>query len=62
MLETPIDDCFGPGGIRVDDCLLHPGYLFEVKTPADSTAPFGYYKLVGTTRAEDCFRPMAEGG
>jgi len=40
---------------------MHSAYLFEVKKPMGSTAPFDYYKLVGTTSAEDAFRPMAEG-
>ncbi len=56
------DDCFGRGSIRADGRKMHPAYLFEVKKPAESKAPFDYYKLVGTTQAEDAFRPMAEGG
>jgi branched-chain amino acid transport system substrate-binding protein len=56
------DDCFGPGSIRADGRKLHPAYLFEVKKPEESKAPFDYYKLVGTTPAEEAFRPMAEGG
>jgi branched-chain amino acid transport system substrate-binding protein len=31
------DDCFGPGRIREDGRTLHPAYLFQVKTPAEST-------------------------
>jgi branched-chain amino acid transport system substrate-binding protein len=56
------DDCFGRGSIRADGRKMHPAYLFEVKKPAESKAPFDYYKLVGTTQAEDAFRPIAEGG
>jgi branched-chain amino acid transport system substrate-binding protein len=41
---------------------IHPAYLFGVKKPAESRASFDYYKLVGTTQAEDAFRSMAEGG
>ena len=48
--------------IRVDGRKIHPAYLFGVKKPAESRASFDYYKLVGTTQAEDAFRSMAEGG
>ncbi len=33
------DDAFGAGSIRADGRALHPAYLFEVKTPAESKAP-----------------------
>ncbi|WP_043837020.1 ABC transporter substrate-binding protein [Muricoccus aerilatus] len=56
------DDAFGPGQIRMDGRKIHPSYLFEVKSPSEQTAPGDYYKLVGTTPAEEAFRPMSEGG
>ena len=56
------DDAFGPGRIREDGRKLHPVYLFEVKTPAESTGPWDFYKVVATTPAEEAFRPLAEGG
>jgi len=56
------DDCFGPGVVRADGRKMHPAYLFQVKTPAESKGPFDYYKLIGTTPPEEAFRPMAEGG
>ena len=56
------DDAFGAGSIRADGRTLHPAYLFEVKTPAESKAPWDYYKLVATTPADQAFRPMNEGG
>jgi len=56
------DDCFGRGSIRADGRKLHPSYLFEVKAPADSKAPWDYYRLLQATAAEDAFRPLAEGG
>ncbi|UPY36757.1 ABC transporter substrate-binding protein [Sediminicoccus sp. KRV36] len=56
------DDAFGPGSIRPDGRKLHPSYLFEVKAPAESRAPWDYYKLLGTTSAEDSFRPVTAGG
>jgi branched-chain amino acid transport system substrate-binding protein len=56
------DDCFGKGTIRADGRKLHPSYLFEVKKPSESTAPWDYYKLIATTPAEEAFRPLAQGG
>ncbi len=62
MKATPTDDdCFGVGHIREDNRKIHPAYLFEVKKPSESTGPWDYYKLVGTTPAEEAFRPIAEG-
>jgi branched-chain amino acid transport system substrate-binding protein len=37
-------------------------YLFEVKKPAESKAPWDYYKLRATIPAAEAFRPMAAGG
>ncbi|MCQ4160184.1 ABC transporter substrate-binding protein [Roseomonas sp. GC11] len=56
------DDAFGAGRIRPDGRKLHPAYLFEVKSPQESKAPFDYYKLVQTVAADEVFRPMSEGG
>ncbi len=56
------DDAFGPGTIRADGRKLTPGYLFQVKSPAESRGPFDVHKLVATTSPEAAARPLAEGG
>ena len=56
------DDAFGRGTIRADGRKLHPAYLFEVKTPAESKHKHDYYKLLQTSTADDSFRSMADGG
>ena len=56
------DDAFGEGNIRPDGRKIHPAYLFEVKTPAESRGPWDYYKLLQTIPANEAFRPLAEGG
>jgi branched-chain amino acid transport system substrate-binding protein len=56
------DDCFGHGSIRADGVVLHPSYLFQVKTPAESRQPWDYYKLISTTPADKAWRPLAESG
>jgi branched-chain amino acid transport system substrate-binding protein len=56
------DDCFGPGSIRLDGRKIHPSYLWEVKTPAESKGPWDYYKLLASTPADKAFRPLDKGG
>ena len=56
------DDCFGAGTIRADGRKIHPSYLWQVKTPAESKGPWDYYKLVATTPADQAFRPLGVGG
>jgi branched-chain amino acid transport system substrate-binding protein len=63
MKEMPTDDkLFGKGTVRADGRKIHPMYLFEVKTPAESKGPWDYYKVRATIPAEEAFRPLAEGG
>jgi branched-chain amino acid transport system substrate-binding protein len=54
------DDCFGPGRIREDGRKLNTAYLFEVKKPSESTQEWDLYKVIGTTPAEEAFRPLSE--
>ncbi len=62
MKETPTDDpLFGKGTIRADGRKLHDMYLFEVKKPAESKAPWDYYKLRATIPAAQAFRPIDQG-
>ena len=62
MKATPTDDVlFGKGTIRADGRKIHPAYLFEVKTPAESKHPGDFYNLKATIPADEAFRPVAEG-
>jgi branched-chain amino acid transport system substrate-binding protein len=62
MKEMPTDDpLFGKGSIRVDGRKIHPAYLVQVKTPAESKAPWDYYKIVATIPADQAFRPLKDG-
>jgi branched-chain amino acid transport system substrate-binding protein len=56
------DDCFGEGSIRADGRVLHPVYLFRVKSPSESKSPWDLYTHVGTVPADQAFRPLHEGG
>jgi len=63
MKDMATDDpLFGKGSIRVDGRKIHPAYLVQVKTPAESKAPWDYYKIVATIPADQAFRPLADGG
>jgi branched-chain amino acid transport system substrate-binding protein len=62
MKEMPTEDpLFGKGTIRADGRKLHDMYLFEVKKPEESKAPWDYYKLRATIPAAEAFRPLKEG-
>ncbi len=56
------DDCFGKGSIRIDGRAIHPSYLWQVKTPAQSKGPWDYCRLLATTPTDQAFRPLAQGG
>ena len=60
MHEMPINDMFAKNGkIRDDGRMVHDMYLFQVKTPAESKAPWDYYKLKGTVKGDDAFQSLA---
>ena len=55
------DKLFGEIAIRADGRVIHPVYLFEIKTPAESKYAYDYYKLLSTIPAEKAFRPIVDG-
>ncbi len=62
MKQMPTDDdAFGPGSIRADGRVIHPSFLWEVKSPAESKYAWDYLKPVATTPANEAFRPLADG-
>ncbi len=61
MKEIPTDDpLFGKGVVRADGRTIHPAYLFQVKSPAESKYPGDDYILKATIPADQAFRPMSE--
>jgi branched-chain amino acid transport system substrate-binding protein len=61
MKEMPTDDpLFGKGAIRADGRKIHPAYVFDVKTPAESKYAGDDYKLRATIPADEAFRPMKD--
>jgi branched-chain amino acid transport system substrate-binding protein len=56
------DDAFGTGNIRADGRAMVTCYLFQVKTPSESTSSWDIFKPLATVSPEQAFRPMSEGG
>jgi branched-chain amino acid transport system substrate-binding protein len=63
MRETPINDFMTHNGkLRPDGRVLRDLYLFQVKTPAESKAPWDYYKRLRVIPPDEAFRPLDKGG
>jgi branched-chain amino acid transport system substrate-binding protein len=59
MKSMPTDDAlFGKGSIEPNGRTIHSAYLFEVKKPSESKAPWDFYKLVGTVPGDQAFTPL----
>jgi branched-chain amino acid transport system substrate-binding protein len=62
MKSIPTDDkLFGKGTIRADGRKMHPVFLVETKTQADSKSEWDIFKVIDTVPAEVAFRPLADG-
>ncbi len=55
-----IDDFYNKGQIRADGRMIHDMYLFEVKSPKESTTPWDYYKTVAKVPGEQAFTTVAD--
>jgi branched-chain amino acid transport system substrate-binding protein len=63
MKAMPTDDpVYGKGVIREDGRKIHPLYLLQVKSPAESKSEWDVFKVVDTIPADKAFRPLNEGG
>jgi len=57
MKETPINDFMTKNGKILDNGrVIRDMYLFEVKKPADSKAPWDYFKQIATIPGEQAFK------
>ncbi|MDP1568142.1 MAG: ABC transporter substrate-binding protein [Polaromonas sp.] len=55
-----IDDFYNKGQIRADGRMIHDMYLYQVKSPKESTTPWDYYKMVARVPGEQAFTTLAE--
>jgi branched-chain amino acid transport system substrate-binding protein len=63
MRELPVNDFYAHNGhLREDGRLVHDMYFAQVKTPAESTKPWDYYKILATIPGDQAFKPISEGG
>jgi len=63
MKAMPTEDpLFGKGVIRADGRHMHPVFLMQVKTPAESKNVWDAFNLIATIKPEDAFRPLDKGG
>ncbi|TCS35738.1 amino acid/amide ABC transporter substrate-binding protein (HAAT family) [Paucimonas lemoignei] len=61
LRKTKINDFFTKDGVvRPDGRMVHDMYLMQVKSPAESTRPWDYYKLVQTIPGEQAYMTKAE--
>jgi branched-chain amino acid transport system substrate-binding protein len=62
MRALPINDFMTKNGkLRIDGRVVRDMYLFEVKSPAESKAPWDYYKLIQTVPGDEAYRPLDKG-
>jgi branched-chain amino acid transport system substrate-binding protein len=58
MREIPVEDMMTHGArIRDDGWVMRDLYLFQVKTPSESKAPWDYYKFLSKIDAEQAAPP-----
>ena len=60
LKKTKLEDFYAKGYIRADGRYVHDMYLMQVKSPAESKAPWDYVKVVATMRGEEVFTPKSE--
>jgi branched-chain amino acid transport system substrate-binding protein len=63
MHEMPVDDFFARNGkVLPNGRMVHDMYLFQVKSPAESKAPWDYYKHLSTIKGDLAFATAKESG
>lgn len=60
LKSMKIDDFYNKGQIRADGRMIHDMYLYQVKSPKDSTTPWDYYNIVTKVPGEQAFTTPAE--
>ena len=59
MKKTRVNDFFAKDGyIRADGLMVHPHYVMQVKTPAESKYPWDYYKVLKVMSGEEAYGPI----
>ena len=60
LKSMKFDDFYSKGQVRADGRMIHDMYLFEVKSPKDSSVPWDYYKTLAKVPGEQAFTTVAD--
>ncbi len=60
MKATPVNDFYKKGTIRADGRGVHDMVLLQVKSPAESTEPWDYFKVVQRIPGDEAFTKLAD--
>ncbi len=60
LKSMKINDFYNKGQIRADGRMIHDMYLYQVKSPKESTTPWDYYKIVAKVPGDQAFTTPAE--
>jgi len=61
LRSMPIHDAYARNAtLRADGKLIHDTYVVEVKSPAQSSGAWDYYKIIETVSGERSFMPLSE--
>lgn len=60
LKSMKIDDFYNKGQIRADGRMIHDMYLYQVKSPKESTTPWDYYKTIAKIPGDQAFTSPAE--
>jgi len=61
LRAMPIHDAYARNAtLRADGKLIHDTYVVEVKSPAQSSGDWDYYKIIETVPGERSFMPLSE--
>jgi branched-chain amino acid transport system substrate-binding protein len=60
LKSMKIDDFYNKGQIRADGRMIHDMYLYQVKSPKESTAPWDYLNIVTKVPGDQAFTTPAD--
>ena len=62
MRKMPVDRFGSTASVRADGRVIYDIGVYQVKTPAESAAPWDYYRRIASISGADAFRPIGDGG
>jgi branched-chain amino acid transport system substrate-binding protein len=61
LRKTPIEDMFAHHGtLLANGSMIHDMMVGQIKTPAESKAPWDYYNILGVVPAAEAYRSLAD--